>query len=345
MRLAIIADDLTGALDAAAPFAGRGLSVRVALSPELAARAVAEGADIVAISTQSRDGSEAQARAAVRTTLAALPRGLRILKKIDSRLKGHLQAEIAALEPVRMLVAPAIPDFGRVTRSGAVTGFGVATPIPVAARLGSLAERADIPDVATATEMQAALTDTPDDALLVGARGLAEALAIAMTDRAEATPIHPRAERALIVVGSQDPITTAQAERVAATGQILRLLAPLGDLDAAATDAAAPYLLVQATPATPGRDPDQVAQALAASIHPALTRGRDAIVLTGGATAEAALTRMGIGLLDLRGECLPGLPVADALTDAGVTRIIAKSGGFGDENTLVTLMSMFRGGN
>lgn len=345
MRLAIIADDLTGALDAAAPFAGRGLSATVALSPDHAAQAVATGADLVAISTRSRDGSAAQARAAVQASLAALPKGVRILKKIDSRLKGHLETEIAVLNPSRMLVAPAIPEFGRITRAGAVTGFGVATPIPISARLGKLADRADIPDIATTTQMRAALDAAPRDALLVGARGLAEALAALMTGRADPVLLRPRANRVLMVVGSQDPITTAQADMAANSGHIQRRLAPLGDLDPAQSDPTDPFVLVQATAAQPGRDPEHVARALAASVHPALTQNRDAIVLTGGATAEAALARMGIWLLDLRGECLPGLPVAAAVTNAGATRIIAKSGGFGDENTLVTLMAMFRGEN
>ncbi len=264
-----------------------------------------------------------------------------MFKKIDSRLKGHLAAEIAVLDPDCLLVAPAIPDFGRITREGAVQGFGVDVPIPVRDRLGPWAARATIPDVASASEMQAALANTPAGALLVGARALAEALAIALTGRAQAQPAQVRAARALMAVGSHDPITTRQAEVVAA--RMPRLTAPLGDLPEPGAHAAMPYLLVQASPGTAPRAPDAVARALAASLHPALTVDRDAILLTGGATAEAILAHMGIGLLRLRGECLPGLPVAGATGPAGTTQIIAKSGGFGDENTLATVLAMLQG--
>lgn len=136
MRLCIIADDLTGALDAAAPFAGRGLCVRVALDPGATAMVVAQNPDVMAVSTRSRDGDEDAARAAMAQVLAALPPGPQLMKKVDSRLKGHVAAELAVLAPPAMLVAPAIPDFGRITRDGQVRGFGVATPIDIRDRLG-----------------------------------------------------------------------------------------------------------------------------------------------------------------------------------------------------------------
>lgn len=336
MRLCIIADDLTGALDASAPFAGRGLSVRVALTPGATARVAALDPDVLAVSTRSRDGGEAEARAAMAQVIAALPSGVRVFKKVDSRLKGHVAAELSVLDPQAMLVAPAIPDFDRVTRDGHVRGFGVAKPIDIRERLGALAGRAAIPDITTPDEMRAALTDTTPATLLVGARGLAEALAIALSGHEQARAVRPRAERALLVVGSRDPITLAQVDR--ATGAT-RVRAPLGDLPDPARHAATARLLVQATPGPVERPGEVVAQALAASVHPHLTRGRDAILLTGGATAEAVLARMGVDMLDLHGECLPGLPVAHA----GDCCIIAKSGGFGDEDTLASLMEMFRG--
>lgn len=336
MRLCIIADDLTGALDAAAPFAERGLSTRVALGAEATAEAAALNPQVMAVSTRSRDGDEAAARAAMAQVLAALPPGVALMKKVDLRLKGHVAAELAVLDPPAMLVAPAIPDFGRITRDGQVRGFGVDQPIPVRDRLGDLAGRATIPDVATRDDMRAALAAAPAGALLVGARGLAEALAIALTGQHDAPPARPPQGRALLVVGSRDPITLAQ---VARAGGAALAAAPLGDLANAESLAETPFLLVQATPGDTPRAGDAVARALARSVHPHLTRGRRSLLLTGGATAEAVLAEMGVSLLDLRGECLPGLPLAYA----GERCIIAKSGGFGDEGTLATLLAMFRG--
>ena len=72
-RLAIIADDLSGALDTAAPFALRGLRSIVALSPAGIAAALRDNPDIVGVSTGSRDADPEAARAAVRQCLAGLP--------------------------------------------------------------------------------------------------------------------------------------------------------------------------------------------------------------------------------------------------------------------------------
>ena len=53
--LAIIADDLTGALDTAAPFAASPRGVAVASRPGALAAALAADADVVAVSTRSRE--------------------------------------------------------------------------------------------------------------------------------------------------------------------------------------------------------------------------------------------------------------------------------------------------
>ncbi|QFG37579.1 MULTISPECIES: four-carbon acid sugar kinase family protein [Paracoccus] len=338
MKLCIIADDLTGALDSAAPFAGRGLAVQVALSPEAVASVAASGAQVMAVSTRSRDGTKDAARKAMAQVVAALPAGVPVLKKIDSRLKGHVAAELAVLDPARMLVAPAIPDFGRITQAGHVGGYGVARPLSIAEALGPLAGRAVIPDVTSATELAAALDRTQPGDLLVGARGLAEALAIRMTGQPAATPVLPRAARSLLVIGSRDPITVEQARQVQASGLAAVLPAPAGE---AVPDATAPHLLVQAVAGQATRTGSQVAEALARSVHPRLTAGRQALLLSGGATAEAVLAHMGITSLRLAGECLPGLAVAYG----GEISIIAKSGGFGAADTLATLLEMFRGQN
>ena len=57
----------------------------------------------------------------------------------------------------------------------------------------------------------------------------------------------------------------------------------------------------------------------------------------GGSEAGAVyILYLGIERLRLLGECLPGLPVAVA----GDLTIVAKSGGFGDEDTLVRVARM-----
>lgn len=334
--LCIIADDLTGAFDAAAPFSGRGLSVVVALHPASMAKALSVGCDVVAVSTQSREITPDEAARRVAAVAASLPAGVRLFKKVDSRLKGNVGAELAALSPRHLLVAPAIPEFGRVVRNGQVSGFGIDKPILVAAILGELGKVAEVPDTSSTAEMQAALRAAPSDALLVGARGLAEAMAVAMTGRAEKRLVPRPVERILMVVGSRDPITLAQVAALRAQGGVDWHGAPNGVMDALGS--LGQVTVVQATPGTPAATGNDVADALAESVHPALTAQADAIFLTGGATAEAVLRRMALDVLQLEGEVLPGVPLARA----GNQAMILKSGGFGNEETLVQLVRILR---
>jgi uncharacterized protein YgbK (DUF1537 family) len=120
MTLTLIADDLTGACDAGALFAGRG-SVTVPVD----AAHVDEARPVVAVDTDSRSCPSDDARrrvAAVAHALAPrLPRG-RLFKKLDSTLRGHAGAEIETLLAVsrraRALVAPAFPAESRVVVEG-----------------------------------------------------------------------------------------------------------------------------------------------------------------------------------------------------------------------------------
>lgn len=121
--LTIIADDLTGAADTGAAFAAHGLETVVCLSlpvpPSLTA-------DVLVLSTESRDRDAATAAAVTASvTAAALAwAGSRpvVYKKIDSTLRGHVQAEVAAVMRVLgvdgALVSPAFPDQQRTTVGG-----------------------------------------------------------------------------------------------------------------------------------------------------------------------------------------------------------------------------------
>ncbi len=121
--LAMIADDLTGAMDAGVQAIQERLRATVCLDDghlgELARRA-----DLVVIDTESRNVSCHDARAAVcRAALQAGVAGARIIyKKIDSTLRGNIGAEIDALLSAgvcrAVLLAPALPGRGRTTSGG-----------------------------------------------------------------------------------------------------------------------------------------------------------------------------------------------------------------------------------
>src|SRR6478735_9361344 len=87
MRVLIIADDLTGALDSAVAMTGAGLRCVVARRPADVAAALAERPDVLSVSTASREGTAEAARAAVAEALDAIGTLPEIVfKKVDSRL-------------------------------------------------------------------------------------------------------------------------------------------------------------------------------------------------------------------------------------------------------------------
>ncbi|MBR0558380.1 four-carbon acid sugar kinase family protein [Ciceribacter sp. L1K23] len=334
--LAIVADDLTGALDTGSPFAGRGLHTEVAIGVEAIADALAEEPAVLSINLGSREFDEAHAAALARAAYQALPRGTRIFKKVDSRLKGHVAAELDAISYRKALVAPAIPAFGRIVRDGCVEGFGVARPIRIADRLGGHAERCRVADTVSDADMDAALetAEREDLDLLVGARGLAEALARRMTGGKIPQSVEPPEGAGLFVIGSHDPITLAQVETLRARGDVDYLSAPNGRLGTVSPKGGR-VVLVQATQGSDAVSAQDVSACLAGGVHPELTSRARTLLLSGGATAEAVLSRMGVRRFRLHGECLPGL----GLAYAGDQCIIAKSGGFGAPDTLAILAS------
>ncbi|MCE8004901.1 MULTISPECIES: four-carbon acid sugar kinase family protein [Billgrantia] len=149
-RVAIVADDLTGALDAAAPFAARGAQTRVVVALERLAsclEAWAEnGPQVVAVNTESRHlpSHEAAERVVQATRLLARLSPEVWFKKIDSTLRGQVVAESLAMLRVtgrQLWVAPAVPAQQRVVRDAEVWVEGrplKATPYGADARSPSL---------------------------------------------------------------------------------------------------------------------------------------------------------------------------------------------------------------
>ncbi|MCB0090420.1 MAG: hypothetical protein KDE54_21095, partial [Caldilineaceae bacterium] len=65
------------------------------------------------------------------------------------------------------------------------------------------------------------------------------------------------------------------------------------------------------------------------------------VILTGGDTAMAVLSKVGIARLQIIEELMPGIPLALGQDKWGrVVEVILKPGGFGDEQTLATLIDM-----
>lgn len=336
LDLAIIADDLSGALDAAAPFAARGIATMVALDVSALPEAIAAGARIIGVSTDSRELLPDAAREAVRHAVAKLPKGVPLFKKVDSRLKGNIAAELDAIAHDRSLVVPAIPAFGRWVREGFLGGFGVSEPINIAERLGVHGSKAIIPDINEQGDVEQALLAKFD--LPIGARGLAEAMAFAMAPNAAMPDFSLPPSQAVCVIGSTDPITLGQLANLRKHSPGLTYIeAPNG---IAPNGLPAPGLLtvIHAVPGAVMAEGTAVAEALGQSLARLAPAPGSLLVLSGGATAQIILRQLGVRILELVGEAQPGLPLARV----GDYTVITKSGGFGDPQTLCRLTEPYR---
>lgn len=121
-KIAVIADDLTGANDTGVQFAKQGLATVVLMG--VSHFAGGADADVIVIDTNSRalPAAEAYARAAEAACLLSSGSFAAIYKKIDSTLRGNLGPEIDAIMDVGgqelAVVAPAFPKNGRITVGG-----------------------------------------------------------------------------------------------------------------------------------------------------------------------------------------------------------------------------------
>jgi len=123
MKIGIIADDLTGALDTGLEFWKKGLRTMVMTSPRHL-RTHARRVDVIAIDTSSRLSSTRRAREKVAGAAAYLRKhGAKYFyKKVDSTLRGNVGAEIeAVMDRLRIqtaVLAPALPEQGRTIVGG-----------------------------------------------------------------------------------------------------------------------------------------------------------------------------------------------------------------------------------
>ncbi|OCX63035.1 hypothetical protein BFP70_12470 [Thioclava sp. SK-1] len=334
MRLLIVADDLTGALDSAAMFAARGLHVVAARRPADLESARATGAQVIAVSTASREGTQdaAERKTQAVADWARKHKIPRVFKKIDSRLKGHPRAETQILrapgQPV--LICPAIPAQNRHVFAGYVRGAGVATPIPIAQVMGT---QAQCPDAMTESDLDA-LVAQAGHALLVGAAGLAGALARQMSGRNTDLPKIAAGTR-LFAIGSRDPITIAQTAHMIATHAADVILAPNGVADARPLNTE--LCIVQMVAGPDIVSPQRAGADFAATVQQLCAQPLALLLCSGGETADSIMELSGIGLIDVLGEALPGLPDCQIMLDGRPTRLITKSGGFGTPTCLAQI--------
>jgi 4-hydroxythreonine-4-phosphate dehydrogenase len=266
VRVAVVADDLTGAADTGVAFLSAGLSVVVGWTDDV----VRADADVVAISTGSRALDVDVARARTTAAVDACRRaGASILyKKIDSLLRGHVGVEIAAALSVwdggaLAIVAPAYPATGRSTVDAHLVVNGAratgerasivdllardglhAVPIGLAVVRGhALADALReahsrgiacvVCDTETDEDLRAIATagrTLESGVVWVGSGGLAHAIAATLPAAGAHAPTGVSMRRPLLfVVGSRRDVARAQAAALVDNG-IRRIVVPAARL-------------------------------------------------------------------------------------------------------------------
>ncbi|HZP84915.1 MAG TPA: four-carbon acid sugar kinase family protein [Chthonomonadaceae bacterium] len=134
MRIGIVADDLTGAADSAAPFARRGGQAFVGFTLDRGAALGRYAGDALSLNAGTRDLQNAKPTLIASITRRAARRLIEFAptlyyKKIDSTLRGHLRVELDAMRrelPNRLaLICPAFPANGRTVAQGVLHLHGV----------------------------------------------------------------------------------------------------------------------------------------------------------------------------------------------------------------------------
>lgn len=131
IKLLIISDDFTGALDTGVQLSAGGAATYVTLDSEFNMSDFAQDIDVLVINTETRHSDQEQAYKKVFSiTKRALNAGIPyIYKKTDSVLRGNIGAEIAAVLNAsgykQIHFIPAYPEMGRITKNGVHYADGV----------------------------------------------------------------------------------------------------------------------------------------------------------------------------------------------------------------------------
>jgi uncharacterized protein YgbK (DUF1537 family) len=362
--VAILADDLTGALDAAAPFASPAAPIEVVFGA-----ASPSGAGSFALDSETRDVPAASAEAAVREMLPRLLVRDLPFKKIDSLMRGNTLQEIATCflsgAFASVVVAPAFPAQGRVTRAGrqfrrsASGGFESTGPdiaealceLNVAARKVARDERptgagvlvCDAEDEAGLARIAASGARLEPPVLWCGSAGLARALAPAGPQ-----PIRVRGAPVLAIVGSRHPASLAQVAqlREIAPDLAITVRAPA---DPAPIEAACERLRRSRSAAMAFAMPALAPEAAGAFFRHTFARLAEAappglLIVAGGSTLAGLCEALGADRLLAVGEWRPGIAVSRLGGGRWQgTTVVSKSGAFGDRDVLAELMASAEG--
>ena len=256
LRLLMIADDFTGALDTGVQLAAHGIPTQVVVGQ---ADLSACSSTVLVVDTETRHLPAAKAAKAVEElTRSAVENGVGcIYKKTDSALRGNIGAELAALLKAsgarNLPFLPAFPQIGRTTEKG-VHYIDPFEPVRCAEVTKLIHLQTDVPaqslqpgetaadktgilvyDAATAADLEAAgqqLFQNGTPPVLAGCAGFAaflpELLGLSDGSVVETPQLDPRL---LVLCGSVNPITLRQMDTAEKAGFTRLRLTPRQKLE------------------------------------------------------------------------------------------------------------------
>lgn len=275
LKLLVIADDFTGALDAGVQLAKRGIATAV-YSGQVSLEQMAADIQVAVVNTESRHLSPEEAYQSVKTLEAdARKNGVsHCYKKVDSTLRGNIGSELeAAIDGFgedNLFFAPAFPKIGRTTRGGvqffngvpiAETVFGKDPfePVTCSEVSGIIAAQSKVPvhlvganePVPEREGPRVLLFDCESDEdftrymptfgqgrLMAGSAGFAEYLPALIHFETEARTEISIPGKAVFVSGSVNPITLRQVEAAQEQGLPVFWLTEPEKFDAAYVESA-----------------------------------------------------------------------------------------------------------
>ena len=325
----ILSDDLTGAAGVAS-MVDRHKTVAVNLD-RFERELVGEFA-CIALNLEIRERSEEEAARRLAHALDVVGEH-QVAVRIDSALRGHVGMLVAAMaERGDVLVTDTIPEYGRRTLSGrTLIGSQHRDIESLLAPLRSQRKdrKIELADSATYDDLDILARRCVQDGLIPADPGpLVARVARARLGLDPMTPERPRggAKRVAFVVGTRDPQTLKQVHRMEELGVLVQ---KPGIKRAEEVDIFA--FSVERDGALVTRD---FLQFLA---------DYDALVLSGGATANYILARSGFRYL-VSGEQLQPL-VSSATVKGGLfegKRVVLKGGFIGDDNTYKTILDWLK---
>lgn len=370
--LGILADDLTGACDAASAFAAAGGCVRVHVRPPARlgparGRDKAGGRGLEVVNTQSRLLAPAASRRRVSGAARLLRRASVVYKKTDSVLRGPAGAElegIARALPGRVIhLIPAVPEMGKTTRDGCLfergipahkTEYGRDPLSPLRTNdirriIGATGKvRFTVADVETTEDLDRAVANALQEGnvVLAGSVGLADALARRLEPGPGTARPAVRADRVLVLCGSGYPASREQMQYAAsALGRPIVAIAESTSPASAVRDCAGAdvaFLAISTRAVLAGARLSALFRKIRQVIRSFDPEG---LAIIGGETAFRILWLLGATALDVWGKLQQGVAVGTVVNGELAGRPFATKGGsVGDGDACLRMIYALRTG-